>query len=42
MAVLTVGLPRELQQGRRLIESAVPVDPGRVGDPAIPLRDCAR
>ena len=42
MAVLTVGLPRELQQGRRLIESAVPVDPGRVGDPAIPLRDSAR
>ncbi len=42
MAVLTVGLPRELQQGRRLIESAVPVDPGRIGDPAIPLRDSAR
>src|SRR5260370_445926 len=42
VAVLTVGLPRDLQQGRRLIESAVPVDPGRVGDPTVPLRDSAR
>jgi 3-phenylpropionate/trans-cinnamate dioxygenase ferredoxin reductase component len=42
VAVLTVGLPRDLQQGRRLIESAVPVDPDRVGDPAVPLRDSAR
>jgi 3-phenylpropionate/trans-cinnamate dioxygenase ferredoxin reductase component len=42
VAVLTVGLPRDLQQGRRLIESAAPVDPDRVGDPSIPLRDCAR
>jgi 3-phenylpropionate/trans-cinnamate dioxygenase ferredoxin reductase subunit len=42
VAVLTVGLPRDLQQGRRLIESAVPVDPDRVGDPSVPLRDCAR
>jgi 3-phenylpropionate/trans-cinnamate dioxygenase ferredoxin reductase subunit len=41
VAVLTVGLPRDLQQGRRLIESAVPVDPDRVGDPSIPLRDSA-
>jgi 3-phenylpropionate/trans-cinnamate dioxygenase ferredoxin reductase component len=41
VAVLTVGLPRELQQGRRLIESAVPVDPDRVGDPSFPLRDSA-
>jgi 3-phenylpropionate/trans-cinnamate dioxygenase ferredoxin reductase component len=42
VAVLTVGLPRDLQQGRRLIESAAPVDPDRVGDLSIPLRDCAR
>jgi len=42
VAVLTVGLPRDLQQGRRLIESAAAVDAGRVADPAIPLRDCAR
>jgi 3-phenylpropionate/trans-cinnamate dioxygenase ferredoxin reductase component len=42
VAVLTVGLPRDLQQGRRLIESAVPVDSDRVGDPSVPLRDSAR
>jgi 3-phenylpropionate/trans-cinnamate dioxygenase ferredoxin reductase component len=41
VAVLTVGLPRDLQQGRRLIESAVPVDAIRVADPAVPLRDSA-
>jgi 3-phenylpropionate/trans-cinnamate dioxygenase ferredoxin reductase component len=41
VAVLTVGLPRDLQQGRRLIESAVPVDAVRVADPAVPLRDSA-
>jgi 3-phenylpropionate/trans-cinnamate dioxygenase ferredoxin reductase subunit len=40
--VLTVGLPRDLQQGRRLIDSAAPVDGGRIGDPAVPLRDCVR
>ena len=38
-AVLTVGLPRDVQQGRRLIESAVPVDVGKVADPAVPLRE---
>jgi 3-phenylpropionate/trans-cinnamate dioxygenase ferredoxin reductase subunit len=42
LAVLTVGLPRDLQQGRRLIESAAPVDVARIPDPAVPLRDCAR
>ena len=42
VAVLTVGLPRDLQQGRRLIESAVPVDSDRVGDPSVPLRESAR
>jgi 3-phenylpropionate/trans-cinnamate dioxygenase ferredoxin reductase subunit len=41
VAVLTVGLPRDLQQGRRLIDSAAPVDAGRVADPAVPLRDSA-
>ena len=39
MAVLTVGLPRDLQQGRRLIESAVPVDLAKLVDPSVPLRD---
>ena len=42
VAVLAVGLPRDISQGRRLIESGVAVDPGRVADPAIPLRDSAR
>jgi 3-phenylpropionate/trans-cinnamate dioxygenase ferredoxin reductase subunit len=42
VAVLTVGLPRDLQQGRRLIDSAVAVDVSRVGDRGVPLRDCVR
>lgn len=42
VAVLTVGLPRDLSQGRRLIDAGVAVDPAKVGDPAVPLRDCAR
>ncbi|MGN6677407.1 MAG: NAD(P)/FAD-dependent oxidoreductase [Streptosporangiaceae bacterium] len=42
VAVLTVGLPRDLQQGRRLIETAVAVDASRIGDPGVPLRDCSR
>jgi hypothetical protein len=33
LAVLTVGLPRDLQQGRRLIESAAPVDAARIPTP---------
>jgi NADPH-dependent 2,4-dienoyl-CoA reductase/sulfur reductase-like enzyme len=42
VAVLTVGLPRDLQQGRRLIDSAVAVDVSRVSDPTVPLRDTVR
>lgn len=42
VAVLTVGLPRDLQQGRRLIDSAVAVDVSRVSDPTVPLRDSVR
>jgi len=41
VAVLTVGRPRDLLQGRRLIASGAPVDPARLADPAIPLRDSA-
>jgi 3-phenylpropionate/trans-cinnamate dioxygenase ferredoxin reductase component len=41
VAVLTVGLPRDLQQGRRLIDAAAEVDADRLADPAVPLRDCA-
>lgn len=38
VAVLAVGRPRDLAQGRRLIESAVPVDPAKIADPAVPLK----
>ncbi|GHI90139.1 NAD(P)/FAD-dependent oxidoreductase [Streptomyces xanthophaeus] len=37
-AVLAVGRPRDLAQGRKLIESGVPVDPARVADPAVALK----
>ncbi len=40
-AVLTAGNPRDLLQGRRLIEAGRPVDPGRLADPAVLLRDTA-
>jgi 3-phenylpropionate/trans-cinnamate dioxygenase ferredoxin reductase subunit len=39
VAVLAVGRPRDLLQGRRLIASGDPVDPARLADPTIPLRD---
>jgi 3-phenylpropionate/trans-cinnamate dioxygenase ferredoxin reductase component len=38
-AVLAVGNPRDLLQGRRLIEGGHPVDPARLADPSVPLRD---
>ncbi|MEV6581092.1 FAD-dependent oxidoreductase [Streptomyces sp. NPDC051582] len=37
-AVLAVGRPRDLAQGRKLIETGAPVDPARVADPAVPLK----
>jgi|SRR5579859_144337 len=40
-AVLAVARPRDLLQGRRLIASGAPVDPGLLADPAVPLRDAA-
>ena len=42
VAVLTVGLPRDLQQGRRLIDSGAAVDASRLADPAVPLRECVQ
>jgi 3-phenylpropionate/trans-cinnamate dioxygenase ferredoxin reductase subunit len=39
VALLTVGVPRDLQQGRRVIEAAAPVDPVRLADPAVRIRD---
>ncbi|MCX4551616.1 NAD(P)/FAD-dependent oxidoreductase [Streptomyces sp. NBC_01500] len=38
VAVLAVGRPRDLAQGRKLIESGVPLDPARVADPALALK----
>jgi NADPH-dependent 2,4-dienoyl-CoA reductase/sulfur reductase-like enzyme len=39
VAALTVGLPRDLLQARRLIEAGVAVDPARLADPAVAIRD---
>ncbi len=39
VALLTVGRPRDLLQGRRAIAAGDPVDPGRLADPGIPVRD---
>ncbi|ARQ71237.1 NAD(P)/FAD-dependent oxidoreductase [Streptomyces marincola] len=41
-ALLTVDRPRDLAQGRRLAERAVPLDPGRVADPSVPLKAAVR
>ena len=41
VAILTVDRPRDLVQGRRVIASAAPVDPARLADPAIPVKDAA-
>ncbi|MGE5291095.1 MAG: NAD(P)/FAD-dependent oxidoreductase [Micromonosporaceae bacterium] len=38
-AVLAVNRPRDLSQGRRVIASGSCVDPGRLADPDVPLRD---
>jgi NADPH-dependent 2,4-dienoyl-CoA reductase/sulfur reductase-like enzyme len=40
-ATLTVSLPRDLLQARRLIEAGTPVDPVRLADPAVAVRDSA-
>jgi len=41
-AVLTVGRPRDLLQARRLIAVGAEVDPARLADPAIALKDAAQ
>ncbi|MEV8564257.1 FAD-dependent oxidoreductase [Streptomyces sp. NPDC051322] len=38
VALLAVGRPRDLAQGRKLIESGAPLDPVRAADPGIPLK----
>jgi 3-phenylpropionate/trans-cinnamate dioxygenase ferredoxin reductase component len=39
VATLTVGLPKDLLQSRRLIEAGSRVDPGKLADPGIAVRD---
>ena len=39
VALLTVGRPRDLLQGRRVIAAGGAVDPDRLADPGIPVRD---
>ncbi|MGW5272206.1 NAD(P)/FAD-dependent oxidoreductase [Streptomyces sp. NPDC004044] len=38
VAVLAVGRPRDLAQGRKLIEAGARLDPVRAADPAVPLK----
>ena len=40
VAILTVDRPRDLVQGRRVIEARHRVDPARLADPEITLREC--
>ena len=39
VAVLTVNQPRDLLQGRRAIGAGAQVDPARLADPGVPVRD---
>ncbi|WP_066362265.1 NAD(P)/FAD-dependent oxidoreductase [Herbidospora mongoliensis] len=39
-AILTVDRPRDLVQGRRLVEGRQRLDAGRLADPSVTLRDC--
>jgi 3-phenylpropionate/trans-cinnamate dioxygenase ferredoxin reductase component len=39
IAVLTVDLPKDLMQGRRLIDAGATVDQAKLADPTVPLRD---
>jgi 3-phenylpropionate/trans-cinnamate dioxygenase ferredoxin reductase component len=41
VAALTVGLPRDLMQARRLIEAGSRVDSARLADPGVAVRDSA-
>ncbi len=36
-----MGRPRDLAQGRRLIESGAALDPEKAADPAVPLKSAA-
>ena len=39
-AIFTVEVPRDLVQGRRIVEGGQRLDVNRAMDPSIPLRDC--
>jgi 3-phenylpropionate/trans-cinnamate dioxygenase ferredoxin reductase subunit len=39
VAMLAIGLPKDLAQGRRVIEAGPPVDPARLADPDAGVRD---
>ncbi|MFI8290914.1 NAD(P)/FAD-dependent oxidoreductase [Streptomyces sp. NPDC085614] len=41
VALLAVGRPRDLAQGRKLIEAGARMDPDRAADPAVPLKAAA-
>jgi 3-phenylpropionate/trans-cinnamate dioxygenase ferredoxin reductase subunit len=41
VAVLTVGRPRDMLQGRRLMQAGRTVDTARLADPDVPMRDAA-
>ncbi|MFI2614104.1 NAD(P)/FAD-dependent oxidoreductase [Streptomyces sp. NPDC018584] len=41
VAVLAVGRPRDLAQGRKLIESGTHLDPASAADPSVPLKKAA-
>jgi NADPH-dependent 2,4-dienoyl-CoA reductase/sulfur reductase-like enzyme len=42
VAVLAVGRPRDLAQGRKLIEAGARLDPVRAADPSVPLKSTVR
>jgi hypothetical protein len=39
VAILTVGRPRDMLQGRRLMQAGQTVDTTRLADPDVPVRD---
>ncbi len=39
VALLAVDRPRDLAQARRIIAAGTPLDPGRLADPAVPLKN---
>jgi 3-phenylpropionate/trans-cinnamate dioxygenase ferredoxin reductase component len=42
VALLATDRPRDLLQGRRVIAAGTPVDPDRLADPAVPVKNATR